>query len=146
MARFRDYYLVNVVGMPLASTVALTRMIVGGVLDRHPGLRIVSVHGGGYLPLAIARVDHAFEHRPELRRHLTRAPSEYLDQVWFDTTVFDPALIAALVARFGADRPPRDRLPVRHGRRPIAVSAAAGLSDDEVAMVAGGNARGLFGG
>ena len=134
--------------MPLASTVALTRMILGGVLDRHPGLRIVSVHGGGYLPLAIARVDHAFKHRPELRHHLTRVPSEYLDQVWFDTTVFDPALIAALVARFGADRVLLGTdYPFDMGEGdPLAVLAAAGLSDDEVAMVAGGNALGLFGG
>jgi aminocarboxymuconate-semialdehyde decarboxylase len=145
--RLGDYYMVNVVGMPLASTVALTRMILGGVLDRHPGLRIVAVHGGGYLPLAIARVDHAFKHRPELQRHLTRPPSEYLDRVWFDTTVFDPELVAALVARFGAGRVLLGTdYPFDMGEGdPLALLAAAGLTDDEVAMVAGGNALELFG-
>ena len=62
--RLTDYYLVNVIGMPLSTTLAVTRMILGGVFERHPGLRMVLIHGGGYLAYYPARVDHAFRHRP----------------------------------------------------------------------------------
>lgn len=51
--RCSDYYLVNVICMPLASTLAVTRMILGGVFDRHPHLRVMVVHGGGYLPFYV---------------------------------------------------------------------------------------------
>ena len=78
--RLTDYYLVNVIGMPLASTVAVSRMILGGVFHRHPDLKMLVVHGGGYLPFYAARTDHAYRHRPELRHHIDRLPSEYLSR------------------------------------------------------------------
>ena len=56
-----DYYLINVVCMPLASTVAVSRMILGGVWERFPDLRMLVVHGGGYLPFYFARTDHAYQ-------------------------------------------------------------------------------------
>ena len=114
--RFTDYYLVNVMCMPLASTLAVTRMILGGVWARHPDLAMVVVHGGGYLPFYVARTDHAFRHRPELRRHIDREPSEYLRLLHFDTNVFDPDMVRHLVG--GVRRrpgPARHRLPLRHG-------------------------------
>ena len=48
--RLRKYYLTNVIGNPLDTTVALTRIFHGGVLEDHPGLKLVASHGGGYLP------------------------------------------------------------------------------------------------
>ncbi|MGW4802479.1 amidohydrolase family protein, partial [Nonomuraea sp. NPDC004297] len=102
--RMSDYYLVNVMCMPLASTLATTRMILGGVWRRHPGLRMIVVHGGGYLPSSYARTDHAFEVRPELRRHIDRRPSDYLRELYFDSNVFDPVLLRRLVSDFGAAR------------------------------------------
>lgn len=101
--RFSDYYLVNVMCMPLASTLAVTRMILGGVWQRHPDLRVMVVHGGGYLPFYIARTDHAWRVRPELRHHLDVPPSEVLRRIYVDTNVFDPAMVEHLVARLGAD-------------------------------------------
>ncbi len=102
-SRLTEYYLVNVIGMPLSSTLTVTRLILGGVFERHPGLRMLVVHGGGYLSFYAARTDHAFRHRPEMRRHIDRLPSEYLAQLYFDTTVFDPTMVEQLVQRYGAD-------------------------------------------
>src|SRR5690554_705415 len=91
--RVKTTTLVNVIGLPLSSTLAVTRMILGGVFERHPGLRMLVVHGGGYLPFYPARTDHAFRHRPEMRKHIDRLPSEYLTNLWFDSTVFSPDLL-----------------------------------------------------
>ena len=144
--RMTDYYLVNVIGMPLSSTLAVTRMILAGVFERHPGLQMIVVHGGGYLPFYSARTDHAFKHRPELRQHIDRPPSEYLDRLFFDITVFDPELIEQLVSKFGAEKVllgtdyPFDMgLP-----DPLALVGEARLSQSERDLIVGGNARRLL--
>ncbi len=145
--RMSDYYLVNVIGMPLSSTLAVTRMILGGVFERHQGLRMVVVHGGGYLPFYPARTDHAFRHRPELRRHIDRLPSEYLDGLYYDITVFDPDLVEILVRRFGAEHLLLGTdYPFDMGLTdPLALLADSRMSQTERELVAGGNARRLFG-
>lgn len=145
--RFSDYYLVNVMCMPLASTLAVTRMILGGVWRRHPDLSMVVVHGGGYLPFYSARTDHAFHHRPELRHHIDRPPSEYLRLLHFDTNVFDAGMVRHLVDTFGADHVlmgtdyPFDMGTVD----PVGFLDGVGLSPSEARLVLGGNAERLLG-
>jgi aminocarboxymuconate-semialdehyde decarboxylase len=146
--RLTDYYLVNVIGMPLSSTLAVTRMILGGVFERHPALRMLVVHGGGYLSFYSARTDHAFHHRPELRANIDRLPSEYIaSNLWFDITVFDAGMVEHLVRTYGADRVllgtdyPFDMgLP-----DPLALVAEARLTQPERDLVVGGNAARLLG-
>jgi aminocarboxymuconate-semialdehyde decarboxylase len=145
--RMTDYYLVNVIGIPLSTTLAVTRMILAGVLERHPRLRMVLVHGGGYLPFYWARTDHAFRHRPEMRGSIDRLPSEYLDRFHFDITVFDPDLIGHLVARFGAEKVLLGTdYPFDMGLTdPLALLGETRLNREQRGMIAGGNARALFG-
>lgn len=144
--RMGDYYLVNVVCMPLASTVAVSRMILGGVWHRYPDLKMVVVHGGGYLPFYFARTDHAYSVRPELRKHIDRDPSEYLRKIYFDTTVFNPRMVEYLVDEFGEDHVlmgtdyPFDMGPTD----PLAFLAEARLSESARAKIVGGNAARLF--
>lgn len=146
-ARLTEYYLVNIIGIPLSSTLAVSRLILGGVFARQPGLRMLVMHGGGYLPLALARLDHAFRHRPELRHHIDVLPSEYRGQLFFDTTVFDPSTIESLVAHFGADHVLMGTdYPFDMGEGdPLALLARTSLSDEERELVAGRNATRLFG-
>jgi aminocarboxymuconate-semialdehyde decarboxylase len=145
--RFRDYYLVNVMCMPLASTLAVTRMILGGVWMRHPELRMLVVHGGGYLPFYSARTDHAYAVRPELRHHIDRPPSEFLRGLYFDTNVFEPRMVEQLVADFGADHVligtdyPFDMSTVD----PLGFLERVALTDEQRTLVLGGNAARLFG-
>jgi len=145
--RLTDYYLVNVIGMPLSTTIAITRMILGGVFDRHPGLEMVLVHGGGYLPFYSARTDHAFAHRPEMRGRADRLPSEYLSSFYFDITVFDPALVDTLANRYGSDRLLLGTdYPFDMGLTdPLALIAGTRLETRDREMIAGGNASRLFG-
>lgn len=145
--RFTDYYLVNVMCMPLASTLAVTKMILGGVFTRHPDLNVMVVHGGGYLPFYVARTDHAWRVRPELRHHLDVPPSELLPRIFVDTNVFDPAMVDQLVSKLGAEHVlmgtdyPFDMSTVD----PVGFLADAQLTDDQRALVMGGNAARLFG-
>lgn len=144
--RFSDYYLVNVMCMPLASTLATTRMILGGVWRRHPDLAMVVVHGGGYLPFYSARTDHAYAVRPELRRHIDRPPSEYLRRLHFDTNVFEPGMVAHLVERFGAEHVLLGTdYPFDMGTTdPLAFLEQVGLREDHRELVLGGNAARLL--
>ena len=145
--RLTDYYLVNVIGLPLSSTLAVTRLILGGVFERHRDLRMLVVHGGGYLPFYSARTDHAFRHRPEMRKHIDRLPSEYLANLWFDSTVFAPELLERLVQAYGPDRVLMGTdYPFDMGQgNPIDFIASAGLSEQDQAMILGENANRLFG-
>ncbi|MFM2370694.1 MAG: hypothetical protein RIS85_416 [Pseudomonadota bacterium] len=102
--RLSDHYLNNLIGNPLESTIALSHLIFGGVLDSCPDLKLCVAHGGGYLPAYRGRMDHAFHAREDCRKPITRAPSTYLDQVWFDSLVFDRKQLEFLVATYGADR------------------------------------------
>jgi aminocarboxymuconate-semialdehyde decarboxylase len=73
----------NLVGNPAETTLAIAHLVLGGVVERHPGLRICAVHAGGYLPFAAGRLDRGHRATPELvGAGLTRAPSEYLRSLY----------------------------------------------------------------
>ncbi len=142
--RLDRFYLANTVGQPVENAVALSHLIFSGVLDRHPDLRVVAAHGGGYLPTFLGRSDHAWEVRPEARGCADR-PSTYVRRLWFDSLVHSPAALRALVDAAGADRVllgsdhPFDMgVP-----DPLARLDAAGLSAGERAAIASGNAHKL---
>jgi aminocarboxymuconate-semialdehyde decarboxylase len=133
-----DFYLTNSLGNPLDTCVAAVRLIHSGALDRFPALRLVLVHGGGFLPYQVGRFDHAFAVRPEPKVRLARRPSEYLRRLWMDTITHSDAALAFLAALVGegrlvvgsdlpfdmGDRRPIDRLP-RAGVDPHAVGRTA---------------------
>lgn len=102
--RLSGFYLQNLVGLPMESTVAAARLIFGGVLERHPGLRFGFVHGGGFSPFQLGRWDHGWDVRPEAREHIPdRAPSSYYRRLFFDTLTHDPASLRLLGERVGWD-------------------------------------------
>jgi aminocarboxymuconate-semialdehyde decarboxylase len=99
-----DYYLTNSIGNPLDTCVAAARLMQSGAFDRHPDLRIVLVHGGGFLPYQLGRLDHAFLVRPEAKVATKRPPSSYLDRFWFDTITHSDASLAFLLSLVGPER------------------------------------------
>ena len=147
-ARLGPFFMVNTVGQPLEETIAFHHLVFGGVLDRHPGLRVLICHGGGYVPSYAGRLDHAWAHRPELRRLAPEPPSSYLRRLYFDTCVFRPDLIENLVRLAGADRVLLGSdYPFDMGDPdPLGtLDACTGLTPDQRAAIAGGNAQALFG-
>lgn len=97
----------NVIGNPLDTTIALQRLIYEGVLDRHPNLRILAAHGGGFMPTNAPRSDHSCFVSPTNCNPdvvLKRQPSEYLRQLYFDSLVFTPENLRHLVAQVGVSQ------------------------------------------
>ncbi|MDA8049369.1 MAG: amidohydrolase family protein [Rhodospirillales bacterium] len=102
--RLSRYYFSNVIGNPLDTTVALHYLIFDGVLARHPGLKLIAVHGGGYLGAYSGRIDHAWGARSDCRGTLKEPPGTYLRRIYVDTIVFTPHQLSALLAVFGPER------------------------------------------
>ena len=100
--RLKDHYFNNVIGNPLETTVAASHLIFDGVMERHPKLKVVLPHAGGYLAHYWARMDHAHRARPDCRVSIRKKPSSYLEKFYFDTITFDPRMLAQLIERFGA--------------------------------------------
>ncbi|HZH85603.1 MAG TPA: amidohydrolase family protein [Phototrophicaceae bacterium] len=94
----------NVLQFTYRTTMMIERMIVRGMFERFPNLRLCLSHGGGLLPFNIWRLDHSYGLRPELKRTVPRKPSEYLKRFYFDTIVHSVAALQYLINVVGADR------------------------------------------
>lgn len=141
--RLADHYLMNTIGQPLETTICLSKLIFSGRLDRHPKVRIVAAHGGGYLPAYIGRSDHAYHARPEVDGCACQ-PSDYLRRIWYDCIVHDPGQLRVLVDRVGADRVLLGSdYPFDMGEYDFA-SLLADFSDEEIQSISGGNAERLL--
>ena len=143
-------WLGNTIGNPLETTIALSHLIFEGTLDRHPGLKIIAAHGGGFLPSYADRSDHACLVGPagcNPNIQLKKKPTEYLKQIYFDSLVFTPEAIRHLVAQvgssqvvLGSDYPYSWELhPVDH------IFACDHLSDEEKIGILGATAAKLLG-
>ena len=98
------YFLNNLVGNPAESTVALAHLVFGGVLERHPDLRVCMVHGGGFAPYQLGRWDHGFDRDARgAAANLTRPPSDWVRGVFHDTVLHSPASLRFLLEVVGAD-------------------------------------------
>src|SRR5579864_7710663 len=92
-------WLSNTIGNPLGTTIALSHLIFEGTFDRHPGLKAIAAHGGGFLGSYADRSDHAClvgpkGCNPEIK--LKKKPTEYLKQIYFDSLIFEPEAIRHL--------------------------------------------------
>ena len=99
-------WLANTIGNPLDTTIALSHLIFDGTLDRFPGLKICSAHGGGYLPSYAPRSDNALRVAPEMDTgvKLKKKPTEYLRDMYYDTLVFTDEALRHLAHEVGYDR------------------------------------------
>jgi len=102
--RMGQYYLPFMVGYPADSALAAARLILGGVLERLPRLRICFAHGGGTFSSALGRLDHGHRVRPEARKLIAEPPSRYAQSLYFDTLTHDPKLLAFNLEKFGSQR------------------------------------------
>lgn len=99
------YWLPWLVGMPAESSLAICSLIFGGVLERLPDLRVCIAHGGGSFPFTIGRIGHGFDVRPDLCAVDNDVhPSAYLDRLYMDSLVHDPAALNFLIDLIGAER------------------------------------------
>ena len=142
-------WLLNTIGNPLDTTIALSHLIFEGTLDRFPGLKICSAHGGGFLPSYAARSDYCLGVAPAMDTgvKLKKKPTEYLRQMYFDTLIFTSEALRHLAAEVGAsqlvigtDYPiPWQSQSVDH------ILNTPGFSDDERRAMLGETAAKLLG-
>src|ERR1700756_1511428 len=145
--RFADHYLVNVIGNPLDTTVALHHLIFGGVLHDHPNLKLVIAHGGGYLPAYSGRIDHAAAARPDCCENINRMPTTYLKRLYFDPVGHTPPQPETLREQNGPDPILKGPdFPADMGEvDPIGfIESASGLDDAERRAILGRNAARLL--
>jgi len=146
-ARLDKFYLSNIISQPIETTIALSHLIFGGVFDRNPDLKILSAHGGGYLPYYPGRSMHGHAVRPEAQK-MRHAPETYLKRIWFDNLVYDADQLAALIKRVGVGQVVLGTdYPFDMGdyRCAAFVEQIETLSEDERKQILSGNARRLLG-
>src|SRR5688572_19416933 len=140
---FQDYYLWNTVANPLETATAGAHMVVAGVMERHPGLRVLLAHGGGALLAVRGRMRHAHGFQPQARARLSESPEDSIRRFRFDTLTHDDALLRALIDYVGPERVrlgsdyPFDMGDARH----VETVRALGLPPEEEAAILAGNAE-----
>ncbi len=145
--RLSDHYFINIIGNPLDSTVAVSHLVFGGVLDAYPRLKICVAHGGGFLPAYSGRSDHGHGARSDARTAITRDPTSYLKKLYFDSIVFTHHQLEYLASVWGSDHIllgsdyPFDMAepdPVGF------INSAKGLTSEDKAAIMGRNAAKLL--
>ena len=134
------------VGFMFDTTLAITRMIFDGFLDRFADLKLIAAHGGGTLPYLVGRFEKGDAVELPERRRMTASPTDYLRRIWYDCLTYDPRALAYLISivgservMFGTDWP--------HQVHDVAGSLAntAALPPDQRDAIRGTNAIALFG-
>ncbi|MFN8061375.1 MAG: amidohydrolase family protein, partial [Vicinamibacterales bacterium] len=143
-----DFWLMPLLGFPFDTTLAISKLVLTGILDRYPRIKWVLGHLGGTIPFLAERLDRGFHAFRECRTHIDRPPSEYFKRCYFDTVNFDDAALALALAFAG----PRQLLagsdyPHLIGSIPMMRAGVERLpaSDEVKAQIAGGNAARIFG-
>jgi len=111
--RLSSYYLGNLIGNPLDTTIAAACLVFSGVLERHPSLKICLAHGGGFVPYQAGRFVHGWHVRAEPKRALGKPPTDSLKRFYFDTIVHSREVLEFLVGNAAR--------ATRRGRSPDAV-------------------------
>jgi aminocarboxymuconate-semialdehyde decarboxylase len=99
-----EYYLTNLIGNPVESTTAVASLILSGIKDALPGLRICFVHGGGCAPGLLGRWTHGWDMRADVRRASTRPPAEAFGELYFDTVTHGPDQLRLLCELAGTNK------------------------------------------
>lgn len=102
--RLTAYYLKNLVGLPFETTIAAACLVFGGVLERHPDLKICLSHGGGFVPYQAGRFRHGWEVRREPRLHIKEPPTASLGRLFYDTILHSKPTLEYLIGSVGHDR------------------------------------------
>jgi aminocarboxymuconate-semialdehyde decarboxylase len=102
--RLSSYYLGNLIGNPLDTTIAAACLVFGGVLERYPSLKVCLAHGGGFVPYQAGRFVHGWQVRTEPKSRLAKPPTESLRRFYFDTIVHSKEVLEFLVGWAGVDR------------------------------------------
>lgn len=141
-----DYYLWNTAGNPLETTITAAHMVMAGVLERHPDLRVLLAHAGGAILALRGRLRHSHTFQPDARARLAESPVDSVRRFYLDTVAHDETLLRAAIEFAGAERVLLGSdYPFDMGlERPAEPVRALGLAADDEALILGGNALKLL--
>lgn len=143
-----DYWLMPLVGFLMDTTLAASKLVFSGVVERHPRIRWALTHMGGAIPYLAERLDRGHRAFADCRRHIDRPPSEYLKNFYYDTVNFDPDAVMLAIAFAGADHIlAGSDYPHQIGSIPLMQETIRGLavSDEVKRNIFGENAAKLLG-
>ncbi len=143
----REYYMWNTVGNPLETTIAAAHLIMAGVMESHPRVKVLLAHGGGALVALRGRLRHAYSVQPEAQARLRQSPDQSLARFYFDTVTHDPRVLRGLVDAVGAEHVLLGSdYPFDMGTdHPTEVVQALNLPPADEARILGGNSAQLLG-
>jgi aminocarboxymuconate-semialdehyde decarboxylase len=98
-----EYWLTPLLGFTFDTTLAAAKIVFSGVAENFPGIRWVLCHLGGAIPYLAERLDRGYHAFRECREKITRPPSEYLKQFYYDTVNFDPKALQLAIEFAGPD-------------------------------------------
>ena len=143
----KDYYLWNSYANPAETALTAAHMIMSGLLEEHPNLKICLFHGGGHLPYQIGRLDRAYDMRQEARQKISAPPSTYLKKFYIDTITHSGPALSYLIdlvgveqVMMGSDYP----FDMGYDRPAELVEQLSGLSQADKHAILGGNAQRLL--
>ena len=102
--RSDKYHLMNSIGNLVDRAVTYATFVFGGVMDKHPDLKICLAHGGGYTCFGIGRMDRGWQVRPEARVNIQEPPSAYLRKFYYDCLTHSEPALRYLIDSVGIDR------------------------------------------
>lgn len=142
-----EYYLWNTIGNPLETTITAAHLIMAGVMEAHPNLKILLSHGGGAILSLRGRLRHSHTFQPLAQARLQESPEASLKRFYFDTITHDPTLLRALIDFVGADHVLLGSdYPFDMGdMHPVESVRALKLPEQDEANILGGNAARLLG-
>lgn len=126
-----SYYLANLIGNPVETATAAAALVLGGVLDELPALRICLLHGGGCAPALLGRWQHGWTQRADVRSASATPPLDGFRGLWFDTLTHDGPALDLLRAHAAPDRLMcGSDYPFDMGlAQPLALPRSAGIDD-----------------
>ncbi|KAK3588147.1 hypothetical protein CHS0354_012205 [Potamilus streckersoni] len=102
--RMSKYWLPWLVGMPSETATAICCMLMGGVLEQFPKLKVCFAHGGGAFPFTVGRIEHGYNTRPDLcATNCDKSPRSFIGKIYTDSLVHDPQALEYLIKIIGED-------------------------------------------
>jgi aminocarboxymuconate-semialdehyde decarboxylase len=99
-----DYRIVPMFGFPVDTSLAVLRLILSGVMERFPSLKIVVAHLGGVLPYIIGRIDTCIQAYPEAKKVINKPASAYLKNIYFDSICYNNNILKFSCGFLGANK------------------------------------------
>lgn len=143
-----DYWLMPLVGFLMDTTLAASKLVFSGVVERHPRIRWVLTHMGGAIPYLAERLDRGYRAFADCRANISKPPTEFLKEFYFDTVNFNPDAVKFAISFAGVDHIlAGSDYPHQIGSIPLMLETIDKLDLDETSKqkILGGNAVRLLG-